>query len=175
MEVASYGPARSISGTSKRYRRRMPNADTAALLADPVAQELLHAPIPARLAYTWSDSTPRVVPIWFHWDGEEIVMGTPRRAPKLKALKDGDRVAVTIDSTDWPYKALLVRGVASVTRVDGITSEYQQSAIRYFGEEQGTAWVSQFPTDMQMWRIAVRPDEVAILDFESRFPSALSA
>jgi hypothetical protein len=115
------------------------------------------------------------VPIWFHWDGEEIVMGTPPRAPKLKALKDGDRVAVTIDSTDWPYKALLVRGVASVTRVDGITSEYQQSAIRYFGEEQATAWVSQFPTDMQMWRIAVRPDEVAILDFESRFPSALSA
>jgi hypothetical protein len=34
------------------------------LLDDPSAQELLHATIPARLAYTWPDGTPRVVPIW---------------------------------------------------------------------------------------------------------------
>jgi hypothetical protein len=31
-------------------------------LADPIAQELLTSRIPARLAYTWSDGTPRVVP-----------------------------------------------------------------------------------------------------------------
>lgn len=43
-----------------------------ALLNDPVAQELLHSTVPARLAYTWLDGTPRVVPIWFHWNGEEV-------------------------------------------------------------------------------------------------------
>jgi hypothetical protein len=32
------------------------------LLDDPIAQELLHSTIPARLAYTWPDGTPRVVP-----------------------------------------------------------------------------------------------------------------
>jgi Pyridoxamine 5'-phosphate oxidase len=153
----------------------MPDTDVSALLADPVAQQLLQAPIPARLAYTWTDSTPRVVPIWFHWDGHEIVMETPPRAPKLRALKDGDRVAVTIDSNDWPCRALLVRGVASVSRVEGVTPEYAKAAIRYLGEEPGTAWVNQFPADIEMWRIAVRPDRVTILDFESRFPSALSA
>ena len=42
-------------------------------LSDPIAQELLTSRIPARLAYTWSDGTPRVVPIWFHWDGAQIV------------------------------------------------------------------------------------------------------
>jgi hypothetical protein len=31
-----------------------------ALLNDPVAQELLHSTIPARLAYVWRDGTPRV-------------------------------------------------------------------------------------------------------------------
>ena len=36
------------------------------LLDDPVAQELLHSTNLARLAYTWHDGTPRVVPIWFH-------------------------------------------------------------------------------------------------------------
>jgi hypothetical protein len=39
-------------------------------LKDPVAQQLLQSRIPARLAYTWEDGTPRVVPIGFHWDGK---------------------------------------------------------------------------------------------------------
>jgi Pyridoxamine 5'-phosphate oxidase len=148
--------------------------NSTALLDDPVAQQLLQAPIPAHLAYTWRDATPRVVPIWFHWDGEEIVMGTPPRAPKLNALHDSDRVAVTIDANEWPSKVLLLRGAVQVTRVDGVVPEYAKSAVRYFGEERGIAWVNQFPPNVQMWRIAVRPDRVAILDFESRFPSALS-
>src|SRR5437870_2151787 len=48
-----------------------------ALLEDPVAQELLGSREPARLAYTWLDGTPRVVPIWFHWDGRALVLGSP--------------------------------------------------------------------------------------------------
>ena len=53
------------------------------LLQHPAAQELLRSKIPARLAYVWTDGTPRVIPIWFHWNGKEIVMATPPRAPKL--------------------------------------------------------------------------------------------
>ena len=52
--------------------------------------------------------------------------------------------------------------------------EYAQAAVRYFGEEQGRAWVEQFPPGVRMWRIAVRPTWVEVLDFETRFPSALS-
>jgi nitroimidazol reductase NimA-like FMN-containing flavoprotein (pyridoxamine 5'-phosphate oxidase superfamily) len=69
-----------------------------ALLNDPVAQRLLRSTVPARFAYTWRDGTPRVVPIAFHWNGHEIVLGTPLDAPKVKALREGARVALTIDS-----------------------------------------------------------------------------
>lgn len=55
------------------------------LLQDPVAKTLLSSSIPARLAYTWMDGSPRVVPIWFHWTGDQFVLGSPPRAPKLKA------------------------------------------------------------------------------------------
>ena len=55
------------------------------LLQDPVAQELLASKIPARLAYSWTDGSPRVVSIWFHWDGTDMVMGMLPGAPKLKA------------------------------------------------------------------------------------------
>jgi hypothetical protein len=147
----------------------------ASLLDDPVATELLASRLPAHLAYSWGDGTPRVVPIWFHWTGTEIVMASPANAPKAVALADGDAVAVAIDASDWPYHALVVRGVARVTREVGVVEEYESAASRYFGEEQGRAWVNQLPEDIPMVRVAVRPEHVTILDFETRFPSAISA
>ncbi|MGB2693917.1 MAG: pyridoxamine 5'-phosphate oxidase family protein [Dehalococcoidia bacterium] len=147
-----------------------------ALLQDPIAQALLRSTIPARLAYTWLDGTPRVVPIWFHWDGTEIVLASPPKAPKLRALRRNPAVALTIDDTEWPHKVLLVRGTATVETVNGIAAEYAASARRYFGEEQGDAWVKQVGSMVsEMGRIAIRPEWVGILDFVERFPSALSA
>jgi hypothetical protein len=144
------------------------------LLQDPVAQELLGSRELARLAYTWPDGTPRVVPIWFHWTGSAITFGTPPRAPKLRALRQQPRVAVTIDSASgWPYHALLVRGDAAVEMVDSVTDEYAAAAGRYFGEEQGAAWVESL-AGQPMARITVTPTWVGVLDFETRFPSALS-
>jgi hypothetical protein len=77
------------------------------LLEHPVAKELMQSKIPARLAYVWTDGTPRVVPIWFHWDGHEFVLGTPPKAPKLKALPQNPKVALTIDDNNFPHKVLL--------------------------------------------------------------------
>ena len=146
------------------------------LLNDPVAQELLRSTSPARLAYVWGDGTPRVVPIWFHWNGEEIVLGTPPKAPKVQALSPSAKVALSIDGNTWPYKVLQIRGTAQVEIVAGVVPEYALAAERYFGVEQGRAWVKQIG-DMfsQMARIAVKPEWVAVLDFETRFPNAIEA
>lgn len=145
-----------------------------ALLQDPVAQALLRSRALARVAYLWTDGTPRVVPIWFHWSGINIVLGSPPRAPKLAALRADPRVAVTIDETEWPYKVLSLRGEASVEMLDDVAPEYEAAATRYFGEEGGRAWVDQL-RGQPMARITVQPNWVAVLDFETRFPSALSS
>jgi nitroimidazol reductase NimA-like FMN-containing flavoprotein (pyridoxamine 5'-phosphate oxidase superfamily) len=144
------------------------------LLDDPVAQELLRSAIPARLAYTWRDDTPRVVPIWFHWNGKEIVLGTPERAPKLRTLSEHPQVALTIDSATFPYHVLSIRGTARTEHLDDVAPEYAAAAERYFGPEQGKTWVTQL-RGMPMVRIHITPEWVAILDFEARFPSALSS
>jgi hypothetical protein len=145
-----------------------------ALLQDPIAQQLLASREPAQLAYQWMDGTPRVVPIWFTWTGEEIVFGTPPKAPKLKALAANDDVAVTIDdSSSWPYHVLYVRGVATAELHDDVVPEYAQSAARYFGPEQAEAWLAQV-SGRPMVRVAVQPTWAAVLDFETRFPSALT-
>jgi Pyridoxamine 5'-phosphate oxidase len=112
---------------------------------DLVAQELLASKIPARLAYNWTDGTPRVVSTWFHWDGTDIVMATLPDAPKLNALHTGDRVAITIDTNDPPHHILSIRGTAEVTQTHGVVKEYAQAAVRYLGRAQGEAYVVSLP------------------------------
>jgi len=147
-----------------------------ALLQHPVSQELLRSKIPARLAYIWTDGTPRVVPIWFHWNGREIVLGTPPKAPKLKALVKNPKVAITIDDNSFPHKVLQVRGTAHLQTVDGIVPEYAAAAERYFGPEQASAWMAQLRTlTSSMVRISIAPEWVGLLDFQTRFPSAISS
>lgn len=144
------------------------------LLDDPLAQQLLAAALPARLAYSWTDGTPRIASLWFHWDGREVVLATFGGAPKLKALRSGSRVALTIDTNDVPNHVLSIRGPAEVTPFAGVVPEYTLAAARYLGPEYGQAYISSLPADVPMARIAVRPDDVVLLDFETRFPSALS-
>jgi hypothetical protein len=145
------------------------------LLDDPVAQELLRSTNLARLAYNWRDGSPRVVPIWFHWDGGTIVLGSPPNAPKVNVLPDNAKVALTIDRDEWPYHALLIRGTAHVETVNGVTPEYAACAELYFGPKQGREWVKGVrQMSPQMARIRVRPEWVSVLDFETRFPSAIA-
>ena len=146
------------------------------LLQHATSQELLESKIPARLAYVWTDGTPRVIPIWFHWNGREIVMASPPKAPKLKALAKNGKVSLTIDDNVFPHKVLLIRGSARLQNLDGIVPEYALAAERYFGPEQGKAWIEKLQSTISnMVRITVTPEWVGLLDFQTRFPSALSS
>src|SRR5260370_11317881 len=128
------------------------------LLQHPASRELLASTLPARLAYIATDGTPRVIPIWFHWNGAEFVICSPPKAPKLKALAKNSRVALTIDDNAFPHKVLMIRGTARLEPVNRIVPEYAAAAERYFGSEQGKTWLAQI-TQMgsSMARITITP------------------
>lgn len=152
----------------------VPKQGDLSLLEHPVAQELLQSTHLARLAYVGNDGEPRVVPVWFHWDGRELVVGGPPKAPKVKALSPSAKVAVTIDSETQPYHSVMIRGTATTELVEGVPSEYRAAATRYSGADEGAGWVAMvekmFP---RMARIAVRPEWVGVIDFETRFPNEI--
>ena len=138
------------------------------------ARELLQSAQLARLAYNGRDGLPRVVPIGFHWNGSVFVLGTPPDAPKVKVLADGTPVALTIDGDEMPYPVLMVRGTARTDVVDGIAPEYAAMCRRTLGEEGGQAWLDQLaPMCPQMVRISITPTWVGLIDFQTRFPSAV--
>lgn len=145
------------------------------LLNDPVARQLLQSPLPARFSYVWTDGTPRVVPLGYHWNGSEFVLCTSPDAPKMAAIKDGTRVALSIDSDRYPWKVLLVRGsVRASDTVEGIAPEYDHVLVKMLGPEGARAWAENMgPIINRMTRLFITPDWVAILDFETRFPQTV--
>jgi PPOX class probable F420-dependent enzyme len=147
----------------------------ATLLGHPIALELLRSTLPARLAYTARDGAPRVVPMQFHWTGDAVVLGSWPDDPKVAALRAHPQVALTLDTTQPPFRVLQIRGTAKVTIVAGVSDEMAAAAERYMGPEGGRAWVEQVARlSSHMARIAVRPEWVDVLDFETRLPGGMT-
>jgi hypothetical protein len=151
------------------------------LLENDLAERLLASTIPARYAYTALDGTPRIVASWFVWTGEELVLPTFISAPhvshaayRVRALRANPDVAVSIDTESSPPEVLSIRGKAEIIEIDGIADEYAEAAHRFLGSEQAAGYLAQVDQpETRMARISVRPTWVALMDFQTRMPSAL--
>jgi nitroimidazol reductase NimA-like FMN-containing flavoprotein (pyridoxamine 5'-phosphate oxidase superfamily) len=138
---------------------------------DPVVQELLSAPIPARLAYVAPDNTPRVIPISYLWNGQAFVFASPPTWFKIRAIRANPNVAFTVDTQEFPPKILSVRGVATIELDQGLPEEYVEASRRIVGEERFPAWEAEVRSENRnMAVIRVRPTWVKVVDFETRFP-----
>src|SRR4051812_317487 len=109
------------------------------LLGHEMAQRLLASDEIARLAYLGADGTPRVIPIAFHWTGDELVFATFAGVEKVRALRRHADVAVTIDAKGVPPEMLLLRGKVELAEEDGILPEYVLMQNKYYGEERTKA------------------------------------
>ena len=154
------------------------------LLDTPVARTLLASAIPARVAYTATDGTPRIVPTWFRWTNGELVMPTYIQAPhipapgarRLGALRARPDVAISIDTATEPPQVLLIRGKAHITEVDGVDPDYAASARQYLGPDAARELLEMVDQPgTRMARITVRPDWVGLLDFAGgRLPGVIA-
>ncbi|MCV7442606.1 pyridoxamine 5'-phosphate oxidase family protein [Mycobacterium paraense] len=136
-------------------------------LGHPGAQKLLSGSM-ARLAYNGHDGFPRVIPVGFYWTGERIVVSTAPTSPKARAISSRPQVALTIDTGSTPEeaRALLVRGLATLETVDGVTEEYL-AAARSSMDEPGLAEFEHNvrSTYKQMVRISIEPLWARFYDF----------
>jgi hypothetical protein len=170
-------------GTKKAGGATTMNDQQAAsiLKNDPDVKALLTAPHVAQLAYTWHDGTPRVVPMWIFWNGEEIVMGAPPSSPKMRVLADHPTVALNIDTTTWPYQVLSIRGTVSLQAVpiEALAEsfpEYPAMARAYLGEAGSEQFLAAQRQTFSHWmRLTLRPENVRYLNFAKVFPSAWMA
>lgn len=152
----------------------MDQQQIAEILTRPYAQQLLHGTDPVRLAYVGLDGDPRVVPIGFWTEGDRIAMATTPNAPKVAALRARPKVAITIDTSAFPPKVLLVRGTVELETVEGVPEGFLRSGRALMAKEQYVEWeagVKGLYDEMVV--IRVTPTWVKLLDFETTIPQAV--
>lgn len=117
-------------------------SDLPAVLQEPLHPGvglLLESRIPARLAWV-SNGEPRVLPIWSTWTGSVLAMTTFAGSKKLDDIKEGAPLAVTIDTENFPYQSLKIRGTAVLRTTNGLAEEYLSAATRILGPEMARRW-----------------------------------
>ncbi|MDX3005834.1 pyridoxamine 5'-phosphate oxidase family protein [Kribbella solani] len=152
----------------------MDKQQIAEILAKPYAQQLLNGPEPARLAYDGLDGDPRVIPIGFWTEGEQILMATLPESAKVAALRKNPKVALTIDTGVFPPKVLLIRGTAELTLHPGIPDGYLHSGHKVMTDAQYPAWEAGVRALYdEMTLITITPTWTKLLDFETTIPQSV--
>ncbi len=90
----------------------------------------------ADLATLMPDGTPQVTPVWFDYTGGVIRVNSAKGRTKVRNMKEGAPVALSIVDPENPYRYLQVRG--KVTRVieEGAGSHIDSLAKKYLGKDK---------------------------------------
>lgn len=140
-----------------------------------IALVLLRSCPLARVAYTGLDGAPRVIPVGFLWTDGTLDFWTIPNSAKVKALESDPRVAITIDTTTQPPRALLIRGIATLTTAPGVPPGYIEASMKGLPESnraEFTARVRELYEEMTC--VSIRPMWAKLLDFETVMPSAVA-
>ena len=129
-----------------------------------------------RLATIDADGYPRVVPIWFIRQGDDIVF-TPRGPSVFLAnIRRDPKVGLSIDEDPLPYRKVTIRGTARVEHDigddDAWRDLYRRIAKRYVDDEAADAYVdgtidqpraliavSMTDNEMSTWRMPVGDED----------------
>ena len=94
-----------------------------------------------------TDGFPQLVPVWFRWDGEQIVVWTLETRRWVQNVIRDNRVGVCIAREETGSKALMLRGYASVETGDDnrIDNEIRAITQRYVRDEEVESYVADWP------------------------------
>lgn len=91
---------------------------TVSTLEEPLACELLRAPLVASLASHNADGSIHVIPVWFSWDGEHVLVATSGASRKARNVERDARVTVMLHDSPGgvDVRGLTIYGRAEIVR-----------------------------------------------------------
>jgi PPOX class probable F420-dependent enzyme len=98
------------------------------------------------IAVERQERAPLAVPIWYGYEpGGEVVIWIDNGSVKDKLIRAAGRFALSVQVEQAPYRYVTVEG--PVTAIEPATVDTSRPiAVRYLGEEAGTAYAEQKPT-----------------------------
>ncbi len=120
----------------------------------------LREPRIADLATIRPDGSPHVAPVWYHYDGEKVMVIASRTAVKTRTIRNDPRVTLSIATETAPYEYVLVTGAASVSD-DAAPDLLRTMANHYKGVTEGRRYAEQVLKDADFITIAVTPSRIS--------------
>jgi PPOX class probable F420-dependent enzyme len=89
----------------------------------------------ASLATLMPDGQPQVTPVWFDYDGKNLIFNSARGRQKDRNVRRDPRVSMTILDPENPYRYVEVRGrVVDITQ-DGADEHINKMAKKYLDKD----------------------------------------
>jgi PPOX class probable F420-dependent enzyme len=87
----------------------------------------------AQLATLMPDGSPHVSPVWFEYDGKNIVINSAKGRVKDKNMRRDPRVGLDIVDPENPYRHLSIRGRVVEITENGSDAHIDKLAKNYLG------------------------------------------
>jgi PPOX class probable F420-dependent enzyme len=90
----------------------------------------------AQFATLMPDGSPHVSPVWFEYDGKEILVNSAKGRVKDRNVRRDPRVGIDIVDPDNPYRHLSIRGrVVDITE-KGADEHIDKLSKKYTGKDK---------------------------------------
>ncbi len=85
------------------------------------------------LSTIMKDGTPQVTPVWFNWDGQNILINSAKGRLKDKNMRARPQVALVIADPKNPYRYIQVRGKVVDVVEEGAREHINALNLKYTG------------------------------------------
>jgi len=150
----------------------MQNFMSAASMSEKEIQEFLSIPRLARMA-TIQNGRPHLVPVWYFYDGTNIIVSSPKGTKKTKNLQRNPNVSIIIDIVDGRVqdlsfatkaKAVIIEGIAEL-HDDTDSSFARKTYERYAGKNALNNPQVQFSVSLPRHMVVIKPTKIMSWDF----------
>ena len=104
--------------------------DTSSSFGRRVVERLEHEQV-VWLTTVAADGTPQPSPVWFLWDGQQVLMYSMPKAPKLRHIQANPRVALHFDGTSDGSDIVILTGEARIAENEPPANNMPAYAQKY--------------------------------------------
>jgi PPOX class probable F420-dependent enzyme len=90
----------------------------------------------AHLATVMPDGSPQVTPVWFDYIGGKIRVNSAKGRVKVRNMREGAHVALSILDPDNPYRYIQIRGRVGHVTEQGADAHIDSLAKKYLGKDK---------------------------------------
>lgn len=118
----------------------------------------------ARLGTLNEDGTIHIAPIFFKYDGCQILMASQDPSRKVRNIKRNPNVTVLIDTTDIPFKGALIYGTAELD-YEEVVAKRVGIFRRRLSQEEAETYAGRLANKWKCVIIRITPVHIMSFDY----------